>query len=148
MAFSCSLTGIPQPSLKEIFKQIEKTVFQEWPTHQDPNLKRWANQGVLLLNSALTCQIDKPGSHTAIWSDFVAYTIDMLNLTNSGLVFILLGKQAQELEQIIGQNHYVLKASHPASAGYSGRDWDCNDVFNKANELIKNMNGFSFCINW
>jgi len=148
MAFSCGFTGIPQPSLKEIFKQLEKTVFEEWPTNQDPNLKRWANQGVLLLNSALTCQIDKPGSHTAIWKDFVSYTIDMLNLTNSGLVFILLGKQAQELEDIIGQNHHILKASHPASAGYSGKDWDCNNVFNACNKLIKGMNGPSFCINW
>ena len=148
IAFSCGLTGIPQPSLKEIFKQIEKTVYEEWPSHQDPNLKRWAHQGVLLLNNALTCQIDKPGTHTAIWKDFISYTIDMLNHTNSGLVFILLGKPAQELEQIIGQNHYILKASHPATSSYTGRDWDCNNVFNEANKIIKDMNGPSFCINW
>jgi uracil-DNA glycosylase len=148
LAFSCSLTGKPQPSLKNIFKEIEKTVYQDFPTHQDPDLKRWANQGVLLLNTALTCQIDKIGSHYDVWKDFISYVIDMLNLTNSGLVFILFGSKAQELESLIGDNHYVLKASHPASAVYSGGTWDCNDVFNKANEIIEKNNGKDFKIEW
>jgi uracil-DNA glycosylase len=148
IGFSCGISMKPQPSLKEIFKEIERTVAQGFPVYQDPDLKRWANQGVLLLNSALTCQIDKPGTHYGIWNDFVMYTIDMLNLTNAGLIFILLGKKAQELEQIIGPQHHVLKANHPASAGYTGKDWDCNNIFNETNRLIKNMNGSEFQINW
>jgi uracil-DNA glycosylase len=137
MAFSCGRTGKPQPSLKFIFQEVERTVYQDWPTYQDPDLKRWANQGVLLINTALTCQIDKVGSHYDIWNDFIMYLLDMLNLTRSGLIFILLGAKAQELEAVLGQNHYILKASHPASAAYSGGKWDCNDVFTKANEILK-----------
>jgi uracil DNA glycosylase len=76
------------------------------------------------------------------------YVLDMLNLTNSGLIFILLGKKAQELEPFIGQNHYILKASHPASAAYTKTVWDCGDVFNKANEIIKANNGPLYKINW
>jgi uracil-DNA glycosylase len=148
IAFSCSRTGKPQPSLKFIFQEIERTVFQEWPSHQEPDLKRWANQGVLLLNTALTCQIDKVGSHYNIWHDFIMYLLDMINLTNSGIIFILLGAKAQELESVLGQNHYILKASHPASAVYSGGNWDCNDVFNKANEIIIANNGPLYKINW
>ena len=49
LAFSCGNTGKPQPSLQKIFEEIERTVYQEFPTHQDPDLTRWANQGVLLL---------------------------------------------------------------------------------------------------
>lgn len=131
-----------------MFEAIENTVYQEFPTYQDPNLTRWANQGVLLLNSALTCQVDKVGSHYPIWNDFIMYVLDMINLTSSGLIFILLGKQAQELESMIGPNHYVLKASHPASASYTKTVWECNDVFNQSNEIIKKLNGPEFTINW
>jgi uracil-DNA glycosylase len=148
IAFSCSQTGKPQPSLRYIFEEIERTVYQEWPTYQDPDLTRWAKQGVLLINTALTCEIDKVGSHYDIWNDFIMYLLDMLNLTNSGIIFILLGAKAQELEAVLGQNHYVLKASHPASAVYSGHKWDCKDVFNKVNEIIVANNGPQFKINW
>lgn len=148
IAFSCGLTQKPQPSLKNMFEAIEETVFQGYPTHQNPDLTRWANQGVLMLNSALTTQMDKVGTHYHIWQDFIMYLLDMLSLTNSGLIFILFGAKAQELESVIGQNHYILKASHPASAAYTKTTWDCNDVFNKANEIIAKNNGPQFKINW
>jgi uracil-DNA glycosylase len=148
IAFSCGLTGKPQPSLKNMFEAIEETVFQGYPTHQDPDLTRWANQGVLMLNSALTTQIDKVGTHYDIWKDFIMYVLDMLSLTNSGLIFMLLGAKAQELESVIGQNHYILKASHPASAAYTKTVWDCNDIFNKANEILAKNNGPQYKIQW
>lgn len=148
LAFSCGITQKPQPSLRIMFEAIENTIHQGFPTHQDPDLTRWANQGVLLLNTALTCQVDKVGSHYDIWQDFLMYVLDMLSLTNSGLIFILLGAKAQELENVIGPSHYVLKASHPASAGYTKTTWDCNDVFNEANKIIEKNNGKEYCINW
>ena len=148
IAFSCGLTQKPQPSLKNMFEAIEETVFQGYPTHQDPDLTRWANQGVLMLNSALTTQVDKVGTHYDIWKDFIMYVLDMLSLTNSGLIFMLLGAKAQELESVIGQNHYILKASHPASAAYTKTVWDCNDIFNKANEILAKNNGPQYKIQW
>lgn len=150
LAFSCSVTGKPQPSLKFIHHSITQTVYDnDEKLQHNPDLTRWAEQGVLLLNSALTCEIDKVGSHTPIWREFIAYVIDMLNFTDSGLVFILLGKQAQELESLIGPNHYILKASHPASAVHNGTNiWDCNNVWNETNRLIEGNNGPEFKINW
>jgi uracil-DNA glycosylase len=111
LAFSCSNTGKPQPSLKNIFDAINHTVHDDWPIEQDADLTRWANQGVLLLNSALTCQIDKVGSHYAIWKDFIAYLLDVLNHSDSPLIFVLMGKQAQELESIIDDKHHIIKIS-------------------------------------
>ena len=78
----------------------------------------------------------------------IMYVIDMLSLTNSGLIFCLLGQKAQELESSISQSHYILKASHPASASYSKTDWDCNNLFNEANRIIQQNNGPQFQINW
>lgn len=148
IAFSCSLTQRPQPSLQKIFDEIERTVYQEFPSYQDPDLSRWSKQGVLLINTALTCQVDKVGSHYDVWQEFIAYLIDMLSLTNSGLIFCLLGQKAQELESIIGDAHYVLKASHPASAAYKGGVWDSGDLFNKVNEIVKQNNGPQFQVQW
>jgi len=147
LAFSCSITGKPQPSLKHIFHAINETVYKDDREH-NPDLERWAEQGVLLLNTALTCQVDKVGSHYDIWQDFITYVIDMLSLTNSGIIFVFLGAKAQELESLISDSHYVLKASHPASAAYSGGKWNCNDVFNKINDILQKNNGESFKIKW
>jgi len=148
LAFSCSMTDKVQPSLRNMFEAIEKTVYQEFPTYQDPNLTRWANQGVLLLNSALTCQVDKIGSHYNVWKEFIAYTMDILSYTDSGLIFVLMGKQAQELESMIGEHHHIIKVSHPASAAYTKTVWDCGDMFNKINKIINGQNGPTFKINW
>ena len=150
LAFSCSNTGKPQPSLKNIFEAIDLTVnTTKFPLEEhNSDLTRWANQGVLLLNSALTCQVDKVGSHYSIWQEFIAYVMDILNYTDSGLIFVLMGKQAQELEGLIGEHHHVIKVSHPASAAYTKTTWDCGNLFNACNTIIEGQNGPEFKINW
>ena len=148
LAFSCSNTGKPQPSLKNIFEAIDSTVYDNERREYNPDLTRWANQGVLLLNSALTCQVDKVGSHYAVWKDFIAYVMDILNFIDSGLIFVLMGKQAQELEGLIGDHHHVIKVSHPASAAYTKTVWDCGNMFNEINKIINGQNGPEFKINW
>ena len=137
IAFSCSKTGKVQPSLRYIFKAIEKTVHEDFPTNQDPDLSRWAEQGVLCLNTALTCQIDKVGSHYEIWSDFMFMVIDALNFNKQGVPFVMMGKQAQSFAPYITSVNPVLKISHPASAAYAkANEWDCGDFFNKVNNIL------------
>ena len=149
LAFSCGNTLKPQPSLKNIFEAVSVTVHDGVHDDvQDPDLTRWANQGVLLLNSALTCQVDKVGSHYAIWQEFICYTMDILNFTDTGLIFVLMGKQAQELESMIGEHHHIIKTTHPAYASYIKQPWDCGDVFNKINKIINGQIGPTFKINW
>jgi len=148
IAFSCANTGKPQPSLVKIFEAVENTVYDNWPIEQNPDLTRWANQGVLLLNSALTCEIDKVGSHYNVWKEFIAYTMDILNFTDTGLIFVLMGKQAQELEGLIGEHHHIIKTTHPAYASYTKQPWDCNDMFNEINKIITGQNGPDFKIKW
>ena len=148
LAFSCSNTEKPQPSLKNIFEAVDSTVYDNERREYDLNLTRWANQGVLLLNSALTCQVDKVGSHYAVWQEFIAYLMDILNFTDSGLIFVLMGKQAQELEGLIGDHHHIIKVSHPASAAYTKTTWDCGNMFNEINKIISGQNGPDFKIIW
>jgi uracil-DNA glycosylase len=63
--------------------------------------------------------------------------LDAICYNNQGIVFILLGKVAQQFEDMITEDNLILKASHPASAGYSKGIWNCEDVFNKTNEYLK-----------
>ena len=143
VAFCCENSTYAQPSLKYILKSIYSTVYPDLtiPDKLPTSLSYLSEQGVLLLNTALTCEIGKPASHYEIWKHFIAYAIDMLNNIDKSLVFILLGKRAQEYEDLIDDKHYIIKASHPASAAYANDfKWDCNDCFNKCNQILENSN--------
>lgn len=142
IAFSCSKTDKVQPSLQYIFDAIKKTVYNGADVELDKNLSNWSNQGVLLLNTALTCQIGKPGTQYDIWKEFTAYLIDMMNHSLESCVWVFMGKKAQELNDLVDEDkHIIINTSHPASAVYTGKkEWDCNDVFNKVNEALGSLN--------
>jgi uracil-DNA glycosylase len=148
LAFSCSLTHYVQPSLQYIFSAIDDTVYQGLAKDHDPDLTRWARQGVLLLNSALTTEIGKPATQYDIWEPFLVYVLDLINILNGSTVFVLMGKKAQEFEALLGDHHHVFKVSHPASAAYNKSVWDCEDVFNKVNQVLTNLNGTTYQIKW
>ena len=132
IAFSCSNKGKAEKSLQYILKQITNSVDY---TPEQCDLRRWANQGVLLLNTALTVQIGKIGSHYTIWSGFINALLQELN-KRYDLVIALLGKKAEEYEMLLS-NNTIFKVSHPASAAYKGGEWNSNDLFNKINEQLK-----------
>jgi len=127
LAFSCSKKGKAEKSLQYINKAIGRD-------HTD--LRCWANQGILLLNTALTVEVNKIGSHYQLWKVFSYYVFNTINKHKKDTIFILMGKKAEEWEMII-PDCKVLKCSHPASAAYKGGEWDHNDVFNKANLELK-----------
>jgi uracil-DNA glycosylase len=134
LAFSCSKTGKIQPSLRYIFKALENQTGVE---QTNPDLTRWAEQGVLMLNTALTCQIDKVGSHYDIWKDFLFMVIDALNYHSEGTIYVLMGKQAHSFGSYITPTSPIIKISHPASAAYAkANEWDCDDCFNKVNQTL------------
>jgi len=128
LAFSCSKKDKAEKSLQYINKAIDTD-------HTD--LKCWANQGVLLINTALTVEVNKIGSHFWHWKPFTEHLFSKINQDNKDIVFILMGKKAEAWERLIS-NQKILKCTHPASAAYRGGIWDSNDVFNKTNvELNK-----------
>jgi len=141
IAFSCSNTNKPEASLRYILDAVEDTVpFEDRAPLDDAikfNLDRWSKQGILMLNSALTTEVGKVGKHVDAWKPFMEYLIDMLNFQQSGLIFALMGKQAQQYEALIGEHHTVLKSTHPAYAAYLKQSkWDCNNLFNNINKQL------------
>ena len=135
LAFSCSRQNKAEKSLQYIHSAIQKTVENAQPSVN--NLQYLADQGVLLLNTALTTQIGKPGTHQEYWKPFMAHLLDYVRMDNPNIVYLLLGKKAEFWEDLIDQPDNVVKASHPASAAYAKQhEWDCNDCFNKVNEIL------------
>jgi uracil-DNA glycosylase len=137
IAFSCGLKGTPEKSLKFIFAEIERTIFGGFPSHQDPDLKRWANQGVLLLNTSLTTTVNKIGRHLNLWEPFIGYILDYFNMHHKDVIYIYMGKKARNWADMIDIDTYKFFVSHPASAAYNGSKWDCQDVFNKVNKILE-----------
>lgn len=124
----------PPPSLRNIFTEIHRDLGIPPPDHGD--LSKWADQGVLLLNATLTVRAEQAGSHQGKgWERFTDAAISALARERKGIVFLLWGRSAQNKEDLIGDQHYVLKAPHPsplsAHRGFIG----CGH-FGQANELL------------
>lgn len=86
------------------------------PPHQfDITLESWVKQGVLLLNSSLTVEENKPGSHAKIWESFIAKLLKNICNFATGIIFVLMGKQAQCFESYINkQFNHIIKTPHPS----------------------------------
>lgn len=104
------------PSLKNIFKEIFDDLDCDIFTSRSSDLTSWANQGVLLLNTALTVEQNRPASHSKIgWQIFTAGVIRTINAKFDHCVFMLWGNHAKNLASLIDSNrHMILKAAHPS----------------------------------
>lgn len=83
-----------------------------------PHLKNWANDGVLLLNSHLTCDVGKPNSHAGYWSPFIREVIKKISDSRTDVVFCLWGASASRLISLISEDNYVFNTNHPASVAH------------------------------
>lgn len=139
IAFSCGKTLEAQPSLKFMLNEINKTVYNGHPGSLNPDLTRWSNQGVLMLNTALTTTVGKIGQHYTIWKPFLAYLFDHLTWNQNGIVYVYLGKEAQIWAESVNDNNFKFFAPHPASAVYQKfQSWDSKNLFNEVNKILKN----------
>lgn len=80
----------------------------------DQTLESWAKQGILMINSALTVEIGKTGSHTMLWRGFISKLIKKLSEYDTGIIYVLFGEQAKTFKPYIGKNNIILEEKHPA----------------------------------
>ena len=133
LAFGC--TDKAQPSLEIIKRELHS----EFPFEDfDNSLEQWEQQGVLLLNSALSCEQFKAGSHAKLWEEFIAGLITILNdfkITReemTSLVFVFLGGQAKMyLNEVSEKLHYVITRYHPVAEAYGANKF--TGFFNEVN---------------
>lgn len=126
----------PPPSLLNIFKEMEKDTGIAMPREYG-NLTRWAEQGVLLLNAALTVRANEPNSHAKFgWAEFTDAVIQKISDQKQGVVFLLWGKFAQDKQALIDETkHFILKAAHPSPFSADRGFFGCKH-FSKTNELL------------
>jgi uracil-DNA glycosylase len=142
ISFSCSNTNKLQPSLRYILGEVNRTVYNGESVSTDVDLTRWSNQGILMLNTSLTTEVGKIGQHYDIWKGFTSYLFDYLNHNNKDLVYIYMGKKAQEWAEYVGDNNQKIFTSHPASAAYTKqKEWDSDNAFLKAQIAVAENTG-------
>jgi uracil-DNA glycosylase len=140
---ACGLSFAPRnpsyvpPSLRIISRCIQEDLGEgslDWQS--------LPKEGVLLLNTALTVEEGKSGSHIKLWEDFTLKLIKKLQQNNTALIFVLLGRDAQKFKLIINTNQqYVLERPHPVTEVYSGKKWEHNNLWSEINEITFKVNG-------
>ena len=145
MCFSVPYGTPPPPSLKNIFLELKSDMGISPPRHGC--LNSWAREGVLLLNSTLTVEAGKAGSHqNQGWEIFTDRVIDLLNTQRKSLVFMLWGRHARDKGQFIdSEKHLVLTAAHPSPFSAERGFFHCGH-FSKANAYLRQKGGTA--INW
>lgn len=135
LCFSVKPGVQPPPSLQNIFKELHADLGCYIPNNG--YLKKWADQGVMLLNTVLTVRAGQPNSHKNMgWENFTDKVISLLNEREDPMVFILWGSHAQsKLTIITNPHHYIIKSPHPSP--YSAhRGFFGSKPFSKANNFL------------
>jgi uracil-DNA glycosylase len=119
LAFSNSTLLNAQPSLRNILKEVEVDIYDSFDlnTIGDLDLTRWAEQGVLLINTAMSVKQHLANSHTELWRPFTLAVIKAICERND-IVWILWGRKAQNYKQFIkNSSHAILESAHPSPLG-------------------------------
>lgn len=127
------------PSLKNIYKELSNDLEISMPI--SGNLTKWANEGVLLINSVLTVRESLANSHkNKGWEIFTNRIIEILNEKKTTVVFILWGRDAINKEKLItNKNHVILTAPHPSPLSAYQGFFGCKH-FSKTNQILKQTN--------
>lgn len=126
------------PSLKVIKEAAIDYTVPHGIIEFDNTLESWANQGILMINTALTCTVNQVGSHYTIWRPFVSKLLYNMSSMNNGLIYVLFGNQALSFrDSIVGQQH-IITEYHPAY--YARRGTKLSPLlFKEINKILKGM---------
>lgn len=123
------------PSLENIYKELHDDIGFNIPEHG--YLKKWADQGVFMLNTVLTVRAHEANSHRNLgWEEFTDAAIRILNKEDRPIVFMLWGRPAQEKEKMLDNpKHLILKAPHPSPLSAYRGFFGCRH-FSKCNDFL------------
>ena len=149
LAFANS-SDTPEDSYSSSLEILRESVIDYTIPHRtitfDPDLEKWEEQGVLLLNSALTCELGKVGSHTLLWRPFMTSFLTNLSKCSTGIVYVLMGNQAQTLEPYINhQFNHVIRIRHPSYYARTKTRMP-SDIWQQINQILIGQNGYG--IEW
>ena len=124
------------PSLQNIYKELNEDLGCYIPNNG--YLKKWADQGVLLLNTVLTVRAHEANSHKGMgWEKFTDAIIQAVNAQDRPIVYLLWGKPAQsKIPMLTNPKHLILKAPHPSPLSAFRGFFGCKH-FSQANDFLK-----------
>jgi len=139
LCFSVSEEVALPRSLRNIFKEVEQDLQIDFPEHG--NLKRWAEQGILLLNTTLTVRENQAASHQRKgWEKFTDAVIRKISDQKENVVFLLWGSHAQKKgKKIDAEKHFILKTGHPSPLSANRGYWFGNKHFSQTNSFLKSI---------
>lgn len=142
---SNSPDGELQPSLDLFYKGIENDL--NINIQKYPSLMYLQEQGVMFINTDLTCKLNKTSSHKKLWEPFQKFFLEEIMYSFTGIIYVLCGEESKRLEKYINPlGNYIFKIEHPVAASYSKREWNHQNIFRKINKILKENNNFS--IEW
>jgi uracil-DNA glycosylase len=134
LAFSVKPGIKPPPSLVNIYKELASDVGAPIPTTGD--LTPWTEQGILLMNTALTVREGEPGSHAKLgWGVFTDAVIETLSDERDFVVFALWGNHAKKKAKLVGSRHAVVETVHPSPL--SARAWFGSKPFSRIDDALR-----------
>ena len=138
LAFSVGDTIKTPPSLRNIFIELNDDLKINKTNN---SLDNWAKQGVFLINSVLTVEKDKPGSHKFLnWERFTDYVIKVISDKKENIVFILLGNYARSKKPLIDEKkHLIIETTHPSPFSVH-RGFFGSKIFSRTNNYLKEKN--------
>lgn len=146
LAFSTQLKKTP-PSLELLQNAMEDDLGLKGEKTND--LTYLANQGVLLLNAAITTSYQKAGNHLDLWYPFHKYMYENVYSKHNGLIFVYFGKEAAKLQKLETPFiHYSKIIEHPAFSARQNREFKHENLFSYVNKILESNNGSEFKINW
>lgn len=124
------------PSLVNIFQELHNDLGLPIPDHG--HLKKWADQGVLMLNTVLTVRAHRAASHQGKgWEQFTDAVIQAVNSQDRPIVYLLWGRPAREKKPMLtNPKHLVLEAAHPSPLSASRGFFGCRH-FSRANHFLE-----------
>lgn len=123
------------PSLKVIKDALLDLHYSNNNINFDPTLEHWGRQGILLLNSALTTEVNKIGLHTGLWRPFISSFLKNFSEINPGTIYVLFGEQAKTFKPYI-KNGIILMEKHPSYYAKTNTTMP-PDIFYKINGLME-----------
>lgn len=131
---------VPNDKLSPSLQVVKKSAINFEIPHNiitfDQTLESWAKQGILMINSALTCEFGKVGSHVNQWRAFVGKLLNNLSNKETGIIYILFGKQAQTLRPYINEKYNdVIEIEHPAYFARTNKIMP-SSVFRQMNDIL------------
>ena len=128
------------PSLRILMESVIDFTVPHGIINFDPSLEKWEEQGVLLLNAALSCLPGKPNSHTLLWRPFLKTLLTNLSASEAGIIYVLMGSTAQSLEPYINPDtNNVIRIRHPAY--YARTKTRMPDIWKEINQMLMGKYG-------